>query len=89
MLPVSSSLLVEASEPVDDDTNVENLYISELNKQAKILAYMFRIVENGKVTVPLYDPNNVSNPNVDNRSYLLEFIGGLLKQAYPHLLEYV
>ena len=50
---------------------------------------MFRIVENGKVTVPLYDPNNVSNPNVDNRSYLLEFIGGLLKQAYPHLLEYV
>ncbi|EDV20281.1 uncharacterized protein TRIADDRAFT_51014 [Trichoplax adhaerens] len=65
----------------------DSSHVASLNKQAKILAYMFRIVENGKVKIPLYDPSNAPNPNMDNRTYLLEFIGGLLKQAYPHLLD--
>ncbi|XP_076306082.1 LOW QUALITY PROTEIN: exportin-1-like [Tachypleus tridentatus] len=50
-----------------------------LTMQATILAYMFTLVEVGKVSVPL-------NPTVQNNvTYVQEFVASLLKMAFPHL----
>lgn len=55
--------------------------------QANILAYMFVIVENGKITVPLNPVDQAAGqPNV---IYVQEFVAHLLKTAFGHLSEWV
>ena len=54
-----------------------------LTLQATILAYMFSLIEMGKVTVPL--GANVVNSN--NILYIQEYLAQLLKAAFPHLNE--
>lgn len=49
---------------------------------ATILAYMFNLVEEGKVSVALS-----STTAANNQSYIQEYIANLLKTAFPHLQE--
>ena len=58
-----------------------------LTMHATILAYMFTLVEEDKITSPLFDPTKVqAASNVD---YIQKYVAELLKQAFPHLQEYV
>lgn len=54
---------------------------------ATILAYMFSLVEAGKITVSL-NPAEINNPQ-NNMAFVQEFVANLLKAAFPHLIEYV
>lgn len=49
---------------------------------ASILAYMFNLVEEGKISVAL----NAGSP-VSNQVYVQEYVANLLKTAFPHLQE--
>lgn len=51
--------------------------------QATILAYIFNLLEHGKITVQL----NPNFPAVQNIVYVQEFLLSLLKTAFPHLNE--
>ena len=50
---------------------------------ASILAYMFSIVENNKLTVQL----GASQGEKTNELYIKEFTASLLKAAFSHLQE--
>jgi exportin-1 len=58
-----------------------------LSMHSTILAYLFSIVEMGKVTVPLSgDPTPVPGfTPTANVGIIQEFVAGLLKSAFPHL----
>lgn len=49
---------------------------------ASILAYMFNLVEEGRINTAL----NPSNP-VNNQVFIQEYVANLLKTAFPHLQE--
>ena len=49
-----------------------------LAMHATILAYMFSLVEAGRITVPL-------GPTPDNVQHVQEFVAALLKSAFGHL----
>lgn len=51
---------------------------------ASILAYMFNLVEEGKISATL----NPTNP-VNNQGFIQEYVANLLKSAFPHLQEWV
>lgn len=51
-----------------------------LTMHATILAYMFTLIELGKIQVPL-------GPVPDNTLYIQEFVARLLKAAFPHLTD--
>ena len=52
---------------------------------ATILAFMFQLVEEDKITVPLFDPATVQVAN--NIVFVNEYIAQLIKQAFGHLTE--
>ena len=52
---------------------------------ASILAYMFSLVEDNKISAPLFDPSSVQAAT--NAIYIQEYVAQLLKQAFPHLQE--
>lgn len=54
---------------------------------ATILAYMFTLVEENKIASPLFDPTKVQAAS--NMDYIQKYVAELLKQAFPHLQEYV
>ncbi|PRD25277.1 UNVERIFIED_CONTAM: Xpo1 [Trichonephila clavipes] len=56
-----------------------------LSMQATILAYMFNLVESGKITVPLNPVEQASGQN--NIIYTQEFVAHLLKTAFAHLSD--
>lgn len=47
---------------------------------ATILAYMFSLVETGRIKVPL-------GPTPDNVRYVQDYVANLLKSAFPHLSD--
>lgn len=51
-----------------------------LTMHATILAYMFSLVELGRITVPF-------SPAHDNTLYVQEFVASLLRAAFPHLSD--
>ncbi|CAH0702443.1 unnamed protein product [Spodoptera exigua] len=51
-----------------------------LTMHATILAYIFSIVEAGRIKVPL-------GPTPDNVLYIQEYVANLLKRAFPHLTD--
>ncbi|XP_063982063.1 exportin-1 isoform X3 [Diachasmimorpha longicaudata] len=51
-----------------------------LTMHATILAYMFTLVELGRILVPL-------GPAPDNKIYMQEFVARLFKAAFPHLTD--
>ena len=62
----------------------ENLYLplrAGLTMHASILAYMFSLVEQGKITVKLHQGQ------ADNVVFVQEYVANLLKTAFSHLQE--
>lgn len=57
-------------------------FFTGLTMHASILAYMFNLVEEGKISTPL----NPGNP-VNNQMFIQEYVANLLKSAFPHLQE--
>lgn len=57
--------------------------------QSMLLARMFQLVETGGITVPLFDPASVPDPNISNSQFLKEYTANLLKNAFPHVQLYV
>ena len=55
--------------------------LTGLTMHASILAYMFNLVEEGKINASL---NPTSN---NNQVYVQEYVANLLKTAFPHLQE--
>lgn len=55
-----------------------------LTMHASILAYMFNLVEEGKITTVL----NPASPT-NNQVFIQEYVANLLKTAFPHLQECV
>ncbi|CAF90685.1 unnamed protein product, partial [Tetraodon nigroviridis] len=53
-----------------------------LTMHASILAYMFNLVEEGKVSIAL----SASSPS-NNQAHVQEYIANLLKTAFPHLQD--
>ncbi|KAJ3215232.1 Karyopherin transporter [Clydaea vesicula] len=53
--------------------------------QSQILMKMFKTVEDNLIEAKLYNPTQVTNPNLSNRDYLKEYVCGLLQNAFPHL----
>jgi len=53
--------------------------------QCMVLAQMFHLVETNKITAPLFDPSQVSNPNMTNSEFLKGYVTNLLRNAFPHL----
>ncbi|PIO27400.1 hypothetical protein AB205_0094780 [Aquarana catesbeiana] len=53
-----------------------------LTMHASILAYMFNLVEEGKISVPL---NPAVPPN--NQIFIQDYVANLLKSAFPHLQD--
>ncbi|XP_076244670.1 exportin-1 emb [Calliopsis andreniformis] len=58
----------------------DSSHIAGLTMHATILAYMFSLVELGRIQVPL-------GPVQDNVLYVQEFVARLLKAAFPHLTD--
>lgn len=52
---------------------------------ATILAFMFSLVEEDKITAPLY--NRATMPTTTNALYIHQYAADLIKTAYPHLQE--
>ncbi|KAK3780651.1 hypothetical protein RRG08_028099 [Elysia crispata] len=61
----------------------DSSHTAGLTMQATILAYMFNLLEHGKITVQL----SSSHPANQNIVYVQEFLLSLLKTAFPHLNE--
>ncbi|XP_025018118.1 exportin-1 isoform X1 [Tetranychus urticae] len=61
-------------------------HVAGLTLQATILAFMFFVVESGKITVPL-NPAVQSQTNQTNEQYVQDFVANLLKAAFPHLTD--
>lgn len=57
-------------------------FLAGLTMHASILAYMFNLVEEGKITVAL-NPGSPTN----NQVFIQEYVANLLKTAFPHLQE--
>ena len=57
-----------------------------LTVHASILAFMFSVVEEGKITVPLGGGAEGVGPQ-GNAVFVRTHLGMLLKQAFPHLQE--
>eukprot|EP00051_Salpingoeca_urceolata_P013954 m.176775 g.176775 ORF g.176775 m.176775 type:complete len:1074 (+) comp17952_c4_seq1:181-3402(+) len=55
---------------------------SGLNLHSIILAHLFSLVEMGQITVPL----QTQDPSLPNEAFVVQFVSGLLKTAFPHLL---
>lgn len=52
---------------------------------ATILAYMFTLVEEDKISAPLFTNSTVQATN--NALFVQKYVAELLKQAFPHLQE--
>ena len=57
--------------------------------QSMVLARLFQLVLTGAIGVPLFDPSTVPDPNISNSVFLQEYTANLLKNAFPHLQQYV
>ncbi|CAO3600764.1 unnamed protein product [Absidia cylindrospora] len=53
--------------------------------QTEVLAQLFYLVTSNQIQVPLFNPNQVSNPNISNVQFLQDHVAGLLQNAFPHL----
>jgi len=57
-----------------------------LTMHATILAYMFSLVETDKITLPLNEVEQ-QKANMNNMTYVQNYVANLLKGAFPHLTE--
>lgn len=64
----------------------DTLHKPGFKMHSTLLAKMFGIVENGSVTVPLFDPSTAAFPN--NASFLRSFVVNLLASAFTNLTQH-
>lgn len=50
---------------------------------------MVSLVENGSIQVPLWDPAQVTDPNMTNPTFVRQYLANLLQTAFPNLQPYV
>ncbi|KAJ7219118.1 CRM1 C terminal-domain-containing protein [Mycena pura] len=55
--------------------------------QSVVLARMFQLVEGDTIQVPLFEPAQVSDPNLTNAIFLRQYCADLLHTAFPHVLK--
>jgi exportin-1 len=60
-------------------------HTASLTMHATILAFMFQLVEEDKIPVPLYDQMTV--PAANNALFVNEYVTQLIKQAFSHLTD--
>ncbi|SAM02651.1 hypothetical protein [Absidia glauca] len=53
--------------------------------QTEVLAQLFHLVTSNQIQVPLFDPSQVSDPNMSNAQFLEGYVTALLQNAFPHL----
>ncbi|EGN95473.1 hypothetical protein SERLA73DRAFT_76572 [Serpula lacrymans var. lacrymans S7.3] len=53
--------------------------------QSLLLARMFQLVETNQIQTPLFDPAQMTDPNISNSVFLREYCANLLKTAFPHV----
>ncbi|KAJ7752019.1 CRM1 C terminal-domain-containing protein [Mycena metata] len=53
--------------------------------QSVVLARMFQLVEINAIQTPLFDPAQMSDPNLTNAMFLREYCADLLHTAFPHV----
>lgn len=58
---------------------------SGFKTQSALLARLFELVETGRVTAPLWDANEVSDPSMSNPRFMREHVSRLLKNAFPNV----
>ncbi|PRP84096.1 exportin-1-like [Planoprotostelium fungivorum] len=63
----------------------DTMHKSAFKLQATILMTMFRLVETGAVTVPLWPANANMDPSMTNQRYLRQNVIDLLTHAFPNL----
>ncbi|XP_063606328.1 exportin-1-like [Penaeus indicus] len=64
----------------------DSSHTAGLTMHASILAYMFTLVEQNRITISL-DQANPTAPSTNNVTYVQGFVANLLKAAFPHLTE--
>ncbi|KAI4144338.1 MAG: hypothetical protein LQ340_006694 [Diploschistes diacapsis] len=52
--------------------------------QSMLMARMFYFVESGKITEPIYSPEQ-GQPGTSNKEFLRNFVGEILRSAFPNL----
>ncbi len=58
---------------------------SAFKLQATILAHLFELVTQNRISVPLFDASKSSYP--DNASYIAEYVKNMMRTAFPHLQQ--
>jgi exportin-1 len=53
--------------------------------QTEVLAQLFHLATSIQIQVPLFEPSQVSDPNITNAKFLEEYVSALLQNAFPHL----
>ncbi|KAJ7285677.1 CRM1 C terminal-domain-containing protein [Mycena rebaudengoi] len=53
--------------------------------QSVVLARMFQLVEINAIQTPLFDPAQITDPNMTNALFLREYCADLLHNAFPHV----
>lgn len=58
------------------------------NSQARILHHLFRVVQEGPITGPLWDVTQQGPAAFpDNRAYVQQFVKGQLMASFPNMSE--
>eukprot|EP00298_Acanthocystis_sp_HF-20_P013750 c20491_g1_i1.p1 GENE.c20491_g1_i1~~c20491_g1_i1.p1 ORF type:complete len:1085 (+),score=424.14 c20491_g1_i1:187-3441(+) len=66
---------------------LDTFHKSGFKQQAKILMYMFSVVETNKLSTPIFDRSQ--HPNIlSNKEFLRQHIINLLSSSFPNLMRY-
>jgi exportin-1 len=58
---------------------------SGFKNQSILLARLFDLVESGQIQAPLFDPAQVSEPNMTNQQFIRGYVANMLSNAFPHM----
>ncbi|WFC98328.1 Karyopherin transporter [Malassezia yamatoensis] len=58
---------------------------SGFKTQCLLLARIFELIETERITAPLWDPSQITDPNMNNRVYIRQYTANLLTTAFPHV----
>ncbi|MCJ1308336.1 Karyopherin transporter [Agyrium rufum] len=62
----------------------DNDHKAGFKHQAQLLSRLFYFVESGKISGPIYSPEQ-AQPNTSNKDFLRSFVGNTLQSAFPNL----
>lgn len=58
---------------------------SGFKTQSALLARLFELVEAGRITAPLWDVNEISDPSMNNPLFIRQHVSTLLRNAFPNV----